>query len=147
MKESTKKIVAVIGTIGAVASIIGLYIVLNPPGVIIKVASLEIQGLKDFYVSNSQADLSFNVIFFNNGNEYITVENVYVEQLMPSGNDLPYPNVKINPSLPQISVGSPVNVSISIPAHNAIGSIEFKIFILYNDGKSIESRLFSVTWT
>ena len=147
MKELTKKIVTVIGIIGAVASIISLIIVLKPNGIgNIRVASIEIQGLQDFYVSNSQEDLSFNVILFNNGNEYITVENVFIEQLMPSGNYLPYLNVNINPARPQISVGSSVNMSVSIPAHKALGNTEFKIFIYYNDGKNTESRLFYVTW-
>ena len=147
MKGLTKKIVVIIvGTIGLVASIISIYTFLNPSGGIIKVASIEIQGLQDFYVSNSQTDLSFKITLVNNGNEYITIEKVYVEQLMPSGNSYLYPDVKVNLSQSQIPVGSSVNMSILLPAHEAVGNIEFKIFIYYNNDKNIESRLFFVSW-
>jgi len=147
MKEPTKKIVAVIGTIGALASIVGLYIILNPHVITIdKEASIRIQGLEDFYLSSYNDDFTFSIIIENNGGEYVTIKDITVSQLLGSGKYAFYTNVKSEPSRPAIPIDSSVNINITLPSHEARETMEFKIRVTYNDYKYEESKVFEVVW-
>jgi len=134
--------------IGAIASIVSLILILNPT--ILNGASIKIEGLEDFYGygydNEYNQDFTLDFLLTNDGTELITVKYISVYQILGSGKEKTYPDVKSNPSSPKIPVGTSQNISLTIPAHEARGITEFKISIMYNDYKTTTSEIFDVTW-
>ena len=144
MEITKKKLVGAIMLIGAIASIVCLILILNPT--ILNGASIKIEGLEDFYGNEYNQDFTLDFLLTNDGTELITVKYSSVYQILGSGKEKIYPDVKSNPSSPKIPVGTSQNISLTIPAHEARGVTEFKISIMYNDYKTTTSEIFDVTW-
>lgn len=147
MKDMTKKIIAIIVFLGAITSILG-FIILVLPNVAptLKGASIDIRGIDDRYYADYDEDFTLNFILVNDGGEYITVEYILINQILWNGKDSYYPVSNIDPSKPKINVGDMVNMSVTIPAHKAVGTTVFQINIRYNDFTYKESKMFDVIW-
>ncbi|MEA3457480.1 MAG: hypothetical protein U9R21_02245 [Candidatus Thermoplasmatota archaeon] len=146
MKDTTKKIAAIVVFLGSIASILG-FIILVLPNVapISKGTSIDILGIDDRYHTDYDEDFNFDFILVNDGEEYVTVKYIFIRQILWDGKNSLYPGYSIDPSEPKIEVGHKVNMSVTIPAHKAVGTTVMQIAITYNDYIHEESKMFDVT--
>ena len=77
-------------------------------------------------------DFKFPIVLENTGGEYAIVESITVLQLLSSGEYAHYTS-DYEPYKPRIPTDSSVNVNITLPAHEARETMEFKIRVCYND--------------
>lgn len=147
--EITKKKIAVIITTTIVV-IAALVTILSFFGInleSLKGASIKIEGMEDRYGSDYNDDRTIEFIITNDGGELVAIDNIDLLQILGSGTERSYPNIEYAPIRPKIQIDQSVNMSITIPAHEARGTTEFILYIRFNDFKhSKKSDIFEVTW-
>ena len=148
MEITKKKIIAVVITLITVsAAVITILSYLGIGPISLKGASIKIEGLKDSYQSVYNNALTIEFIVTNDGDELVSIDDIVLSQILGNGRESVYPNVNHDPENPTIKRDKSMNITITIPAHEARGTTEFKLRVWYNDyHHHKDSDRFIITW-